>query len=227
MDKRGHARKALESLRHHVEQQILAGEWPVGMQIPTERDLARQFGVSRNTARRELMQLVQDGWIERHVGRGSFACAPPTQIPDGSMDSRSVNPEEVMEARLLIEPLLAKLVVMRASEAELAAMREILASGAHSETMAEFEYWDNKLHRAIALASKNQYLINIVDGIHQARQSSAWAGLRRRGLTDERRRIYQSDHAGIVEALAARDGDRARDAILTHLSRVRTNLMID
>ena len=223
---RGHARKALAALRQFVETQVLEGHWPPGTQLPTERELADQFAISRNTVRRQMLQLVKEGWIDRHVGRGTFACAPPGASGASDPDASTVNPEEVMEARLLIEPLLAKLVVIRASNAELASMEDILAAGAKSETMAEFEYWDNKLHRAIAEASKNQYLITIVEGIHKARQSPAWFGLRRRGLTDERRQIYQQDHTAIVQALVRRDGEQAREAILSHLSRVRTNLMI-
>jgi DNA-binding FadR family transcriptional regulator len=223
---RGHARKALAALRQFVESQVTDGHWPPGTQLPTERELAEQFAISRNTVRRQMLQLVSEGWIDRHVGRGTFACAPPNRIDTAETDASTVNPEEVMEARLLIEPLLAKLVVIRASNAELLAMEEMLAAGAQSETMAEFEFWDNKLHRAIAEASKNQYLIKIVDGIHKARQSPAWFGLRRRGLTDERRQIYQEDHEKIVQALLRRDGEQAREAILSHLSRVRTNLMI-
>lgn len=223
---RGHARTALAALRDFVESQIEEGQWPPGTQLPTERELAEQFAISRNTVRRQMLQLATEGWVDRHVGRGTFACSPPIAGDAFDADTNTVNPEEVMEARLLIEPLLAKLVAIRASNAELAHLEEILAAGAKSETMAEFEYWDNNLHRAIAEASKNQYLISIVDGIHRARQSPAWFGLRRRGLTDERRRIYQEDHSAIVQALVRRDGEQAREAILSHLSRVRTNLMI-
>lgn len=223
---RSNAREALALLREQVERNITSGAWAPSMQLATERDLAKQFDVSRNTVRRLLNQLEAEGWIERHVGRGTFVTGIPARGNPANVDSLSVNPEEVMEARLLIEPLLARLVVLRASERELREMHDLVARGANSRSMADFEFWDNKLHKAIAAASKNQYLIRIVDGIHQDRQSAAWARLRRKGLTDDRRRQYQSDHEAIVQALADRDGEAARKAIEDHLGRVRLNLML-
>jgi DNA-binding FadR family transcriptional regulator len=224
-DARKRARAALGGLRDFIEERISGADWPPGTQLPTERDLAERFGVSRNTVRRLLRDMEASGWIERHVGRGTFARAAPSSIgPD--LDAASVNPEEVMEARLLIEPMLARLVVARASERELEGLRKIVAAGGAARTMSDFEHWDNKLHKAIAAASKNQYLISIVEGIHAARRSATWAGLRRRGLTDERRKTYQADHEAIVAARCARDGGAARDAIAAHLGRVRDNLML-
>ncbi|MEQ8442533.1 MAG: FCD domain-containing protein [Alphaproteobacteria bacterium] len=222
---RKQARAALERLRSHIETQIRDGHWAVGTQLPTERELAAQFEVSRNTVRRLLREMEATGWIERHVGRGTFARIPKDKS-SFELDAHSVNPEEVMEARLLIEPLLAKLVVTRASERELEGLQKLVAAGASAATMSEFERWDNELHKAIAASSKNHYLISIVEGIHAARQSPAWYALRRRGLTDDRRRTYQADHEAIVDALTLRDGDKARDAIAAHLGRVRDNLLL-
>ena len=227
MSVRQTARMAVTQARDIIESRIRDGSWPSGMQLPTERDLADSHGVSRNTVRRLLAVLEAEGWIERHVGRGTFVKAAPVISPEIGLDSRTVNPAEVMEARQLIEPLLAKLVVLRASEVELERLRTIVENGGRSASMADFEHWDNQFHRAIAEATKNQYLIKIVEGIHQARQSRAWSNLRRKGLTDERRRVYQADHEAIVAALSARNGDDARDAILSHLIRVQNNLMFD
>lgn len=224
-DARKHAREALGGLRDFIEEHISGGRWSPGTQLPTERELAERFSVSRNTVRRLLRDMEASGWIERHVGRGTFARAAPL-AGRAELDAASVNPEEVMEARLLFEPLLARLVVSRASERELEGLRKIVIAGGDARTMADFEYWDNKFHKAIAAASKNQYLINIVEGIHAARQSATWGGLRRRGLTDERRKTYQADHEAIVAALSLRDGPAALDAITAHLGRVRANLMI-
>ena len=93
--------------------------------------------------------------------------------------------------------------------------------------MAEFEQWDNKFHRAFASASKNQYLISIVEGMHRIRRSNGWGALRRRGLTDDRRRAYQKEHEEIVDAILARDADRAQRAIVEHLSHVKSNLLVE
>lgn len=230
MNRRARARSGADALRHELTDGITAGSVRPGEKMPTERSLAERFGVSRNTVRRVLDGLESEGWIERHVGRGTFvraagAANDAAPVP-AEMDSRAVNPEEVMEARLLIEPVLARLVVSRASERELEEMRALVRAGGEASSMGEFEHWDNKLHRSIAEASKNAFLIQIVEGIHRTRRSAGWAELRRRGLTDDRRRLYQADHQRIVDALAARDGEKAERAILQHLRHVRRNLLL-
>lgn len=222
---RERTRQAVQSLRDHIESQIKQNLWPTGTQLPTERELSTEFSISRNTVRRLLASMETEGWIERHVGQGTFVLASPDRASE-RIDTLSVNPDEVMEARQLIEPLLARLVVIRASERELESMRNLVKKGAQARSMSEFEHWDNQLHNAIAAASKNHYLISIIEGIHGDRQSPVWSGLRRRGMTDERRRIYQADHEAIVAALSARDGEAAMEAIASHLTRVRSNLVL-
>ncbi|MEO3428747.1 FadR/GntR family transcriptional regulator [Pelagibius sp. CAU 1746] len=225
MSVREEARKAAQKLRDSIEGHIREGGWTIGTQLPNERELAQDYGVSRNTVRRLLAKMEAEGWIRRQVGRGTFVKSIPGSAGEAQIDAKSINPAEVMEARLLIEPLLARLVVLRASERELEAIQAILNNGGRSKSMAEFEHWDNQLHLAIAHASKNQYLIGILEGIYRARQSQAWSGLRRKGLTDERRRVYHQHHERIVEALVARDGEAASAAIAEHLSRVQSNLL--
>jgi len=216
-----------ERLIARLQKHIDSGQWEPGKRLPTERELAVQFGVGRNTVRRVLGELESRGLIQRHVGRGTFVADVAATGQGDEIDANIVSPEEMMEARLLIEPLLACLVVARASNLELEAMKTLVKRGGQARSMSEFEQWDNKLHRAIARASKNQYLIGIVEGMHRIRRSGEWGALRRRGLTDDRRMAYQLEHEHIVDALCARDTKRARQAIVDHLSHVRSNLLVD
>jgi len=228
-------RKRAADLAAQLVEAISTGSLPVEAKLPTERVLAEEHQLSRNTVRRVLEELEGEGWIYRHVGRGTFVRArngaetAPSDAADDradTADDRRVNPEEIMEARLLIEPLLGRLVVARASEAELDELDRIVAAGADVKDMADFEYWDNLFHRAIARAGNNKYLFQIVEGIHRSRRSAAWSGLRRRGLTEARRALYQADHEAIVKALRARDTETAEHAIYTHLQNVRRNLFL-
>jgi len=222
---RSRSRESAAAIRGYIEQRIRNGEWPPGVQLPTERELSSQFGAARNTVRRALGELEEDGQILRHVGRGTFVADAGSGDLLVEPDSREINPQEIMEVRLLLEPSLAGLVVARASQAELEEMRDFVVRSRSCRNMAEFEHWDAKLHRALALASKNQYLIRILNGVHAVRRLTAWGQLKRRGLTEERRKAYQKEHEAIVSALLDRDAERAEAAIRDHLRHVRHNLI--
>ena len=223
---RAEAHQAVDALRSFIEQKIASKAWPPGARLPTERALAGQFETARNTVRRVLAELEASGRIVRHVGRGTFVSGlePPVDEANGA-DSRSINPAEIMEVRLLIEPAMVDLIVARASQVELEEFQKIVDKGGAAGNMAEFEVWDAKLHNALVLASKNQYLAQILAGVHAVRQMTAWGQLKRRGMTEERRAAYQVEHQAIVSALLDRDAECARDAIIAHLQHVRRNLI--
>jgi len=218
------ANRAVSAVREFIEQQISLKAWPPGDRLPTERDLADQFDVGRNAVRRALAELEESGKIFRHVGRGTFVREANGAGRHIGADIRSVNPAEVMEVRLLIEPALADLIVTRASQLELEELQTLVNQGGTSRNMAEFEMWDTKLHNALVRASKNEFLTQILADVHAVRQKTAWGKLKRRGMNEDRLRAYQLEHQAIVTALLDRDADAAREAIRSHLRHVRHNL---
>ncbi|MGE5549335.1 MAG: GntR family transcriptional regulator [Bacteroidota bacterium] len=66
-----------------VKQALMAGirngQYPVGGVMPSESELMQQFGVSRFTVRQALSELVNDGWLRREQGRGTFICPAPVK----------------------------------------------------------------------------------------------------------------------------------------------------
>ena len=61
-----------EQIRDNLRSEMLAGRWSEGECIPTEKDLSTQFGVSRYTVRQAILELVQEGLLERTPGKGTF-----------------------------------------------------------------------------------------------------------------------------------------------------------
>ena len=225
-----------------IESNIADGSWTAGFRLPPERDLEKQFGVSRNTLRKSLKLLQDKGSIIRHVGRGSFVAeprqalspqslSPATPVPEPvSADSlvrriHGASPAEIMEVRLVVEPAAIELAALRANAGDVRRIRECLAQSEQAADIAEFEHWDGQLHVAIVSASKNSLLMDLYSTMNETRNQPEWLRLKHRSLTPERRRVYQEQHRRIVDALADRDANAARTELREHLLLVRSNLL--
>lgn len=68
-------------IKRHVVARIESGEWPVASRVPSENQLAAEFGVSRMTARRALLELMQEGWLVRSQGLGTFVADRKPVLP--------------------------------------------------------------------------------------------------------------------------------------------------
>jgi GntR family transcriptional regulator len=64
-----------------AEALIASGVWEEGDRLPPERQLCREFDVSRSTLRQALGELEERGLISRHQGRGTFVTRPRLQLP--------------------------------------------------------------------------------------------------------------------------------------------------
>ncbi len=66
-----------EQLYYHLKQKIERGTLPPGEQLPSERELAASYGISRFTVRKAVGLLVQEGYIDAYQGSGSFVASTP------------------------------------------------------------------------------------------------------------------------------------------------------
>lgn len=201
-----------------------------GAKLPTERQLATELGVTRTMIRHALAALEAEGRVSREVGRGTFlrrSDAPrrPEHQARTAARSEDVGPADVMAARRLIEPQVLPLVVAWATARDLDEMRRCLARGASAQTYDEFEVWDFALHHAIVAASRNALLVAMYHEVERARKGALWGSLKRRNDSRERRLAYHVDHEQLVDALCARELERAVAVMDAHLDRVEANLL--
>lgn len=201
-----------------------------GSKLPTERRLADDMGVTRTMVRNALALLEAEGRISREVGRGTFlrGAVPRRGAPRPDQDgarSDEVGPADVMAARRLIEPQVLPLVVALATTRDLDEMRRCLSGGARAQSYDEFEVWDFALHHAIVVASRNPLLVAMYEEVERARKGQLWGSLKRRNDSRERRLAYHADHEQLVEALSARELERAVEVMDAHLARVEANLL--
>lgn len=213
---------ALVRLRSLLDDRSLDKE----QRLPSERTLAAQIGIGRRALRRALEVLEAEGRIWRHQGKGTFLGPRPAEAPASLQElSRRTNPLEVMDARLEVEPSLARLAALRASKADIERLL-LLADKTASTTDADArELWDGALHRAIAEVAGNSILLAIFDLVNQVRQDNAWQLLRERARSSGRQQLYVDQHRRVIAAIAGREAHAAERAMREHLELVRDGLL--
>lgn len=220
------------ALREKLLANLRNGQWRPGERLPAERQMMASFNVGRSTVRRALMQLKEMGLIVQAVGSGTYVAqnarerlpgsAAPAAAGMGALLSTS--PAELMEARMAFEPALVELVIRNANGTDFALMEDCLRNAEAAAGFEQFEHWDGALHRAIANATHNDFVIGVFNMINEVRERAEWGLLKKKSLTAERRKAYQQEHRVLVAALRERDAAAARKAIAAHLSHVQQNL---
>jgi DNA-binding FadR family transcriptional regulator len=219
---------AASALRENIFENLRSRTWRAGHRIPTERALSEEFGLSRSTVRRVLLDFKRKRLITQTVGSGTYvaeqvheALAELTPI----VVAHAVSPAELMSARLVLEPALIDMAIGNATPADFVRMDECNHRAETATTLDEFEHWDAALHEAIAEAAHNGFISGIFRLMSEVRSNNEWGALKRRSATPERRLEYQQEHRALVAALKARDAERARALCLAHLVHVRTSML--
>ncbi len=212
-----------EQIVQQIEESILKGELSEGSQLPAERDLAKQFGVSRTAVREAIKALQEKGLVDAFPGRGTFVTNGTSNSMRRSLDRiiKSGEPDGLaylVEVREILEPEIAALAAVRATDQDLAAMQEsldVMESGRQDSDA--FIEADLDFHLALAEAAANPIVLSLIDSI---------VGL----LREQRLRIFripggpecgQHHHKRILEAIQRHDPQEARAAMQAHLSQVR------
>ncbi len=179
----------------------------VGVYKPGDRlvesDLADRFGVSRTPIREALQRLETQSLLERD-GRSLIVA---------SLDHNQMS--ELYVVRRELEGLAASLAARHATDEEIRVLRDLVAEDdALVDDPAALARANRRFHHQIHLASHNRYLVQQLDLVHRTMALMATTSLAETG----RGEIAQSEHARIVAAIAARDGETAEQAIKDHIS---------
>jgi DNA-binding FadR family transcriptional regulator len=220
-----------EKVRRYLEEALSSGRFAQGAKLPTERAISVDLDVPRNAVREALAVLEMQRKVVRAVGSGTFVAEAgdtnPVAAPElerlGALHDAS--PKEIMEARYVLEPRLALLVVSSATAADFARLEDLLRECENADTFSSFDAVDDAFHQAIAEATHNRLVIELYAAIGAARRRAAWGVLRKKFLTAERRVASRREHRAIVKALKTRDAEQAEAALLNHLRQVDMALL--
>ncbi|MDO7843510.1 FadR/GntR family transcriptional regulator [Sphingomonas immobilis] len=211
-----------ERIAAEIRQALATGRYTVGDRLPSERDLAQQYGVSRPTIREAIIALEVDGLVEVRTNSGVYVTA--VQPTGGALSATDVGPFELLEARRIFEAEICGLAAQMIDDDQIARLRELVAD-MESEDLLRAEAADREFHLEIARATQNSAMEMTVSMLWDTRERSPQYAL----LTEKVRAAgiapRVSEHRRIVDALAGRKADAARKAMRDHLGRVIANLL--
>jgi DNA-binding GntR family transcriptional regulator len=185
-----------------IREQIVEGSLAPGARVG-QAELADQLGISRGSVREALRRLAGDGLVEFEVNRGFF-------VADFGLEVVL----ERLEARLLLEPQIARLAAGRRTEADLAALRAAIRDERAASTSEAAHDASRAFHLALAAATHNEQLWRLVDGLWIADVGRRL--LARRYATPSWQADDAREHEEILDAVAAGDAARAEEVVRRH-----------
>jgi DNA-binding GntR family transcriptional regulator len=179
-----------------------------------ERELVAQTGVSRTTIREVLRQLAAEGLVTSIPHKGTVVAAPSLE-----------RAAELYEVRAVLEGMAAQQFAERATDDHVRVLRlafeDFAAVAASGDSRAMLEA-KRRLYDALFDGAGSETIQSILEGL-QARVNV----LRAASLAQPGRAARSVDEVReIVEALEARDGDRARAAAIVHVEQAARTVLV-
>lgn len=215
--------RAYEVVLHHIEEAIFDGTLEVGQQLPPERDLAAQLGVSRAAVREAIHALVAQGVLTSTVGPrgGTRVAAMRTEALKKVLRLQvalaDFPVEDVSEVRIALERATILAACRDITPAGLAEVRALLDAMASTEDPDEFNALDTRFHVEIASAGHNALATDMTIAIRESLRRPILGAEKRMADWPGFRDAAVAQHEEVYAALADRDVDRATAAMETHI----------
>ena len=202
---------------------ITSGHFKPGEKLPSERDMALELGVSRQSIREAINRAKMEGLIGVKQGGGTFVISSfkenlksPLSI---LLENQVENIFEFLEIRKVIEGWCAEKAATTAEPADLRGMMETLkkmAKAKLSDTM--WEKADLSFHSAIAAATHNLIAMHVMEGLKDS--FNAYFRVKKFSTKPERRDLLLKQHQDLFEAIKKKNPREAKKKMLEHLDYV-------
>lgn len=217
-------RKLSDSVRERLLRSITSGAIGPGDSLPSERELMVTYGVGRPAIREAMQSMQNSGLIEvRHGGRARVAHATVGIAFDQMhatmrhvLTHSAPTLEHLKEVRLATETHLVRQAAQLRDEDDIIELRRILKAQDAARGDAEaFRILDGAFHEAIARSAGNPVFTTLSQAVFTWLSEFHLTAVHQPGLET----LTITEHEGILNAIAARDPDRAREAMTDHLNR--------
>ena len=216
-----------ETIVRRIKDQITKGRLVAGHKLPAEREMARQFKTSRVSVREAYRSLEEIGLLR--IRRGADGGAFIEKVDHGPvlrslslvLGLGNASHKQLTDARLLIEPPIAKLAALRARKDDIATLERVL--GQEEEEAARragpFRPTDSRFHRSVADCTRNLPLIVLMNALADLTADAA-STLDVPTRTRHRRNNCRY-HRLIFEAIRDRDGNAAFTIMAQHVGDIQ------
>jgi DNA-binding FadR family transcriptional regulator len=223
--------KLYTSIVDQIVEGVRVGAFPPGSALPSERNLATRFGVSRNSVREAVRVLEHLGVLAVRPGKGTY-------VTEASLSRSAVlrahaalegenSPLDVMVARRALEPVCAEIAACERHARNLDELRHLVDEQAQLTARGEDPIEvDVGFHLAIGAATHNPVLVMVLNEVLQITRQRTWKyfkGRSRERLNAGERLL--EEHRVILKAIEREDPAGAREGMRVHLSSVEAGLV--
>ena len=201
-----------------LERLISSGSYAVGSKLPSERQLCEQLNVSRTVLREALRALESKGILETYPGKGIFVSQPKFETIitpiEHLISVGEIDVFDLTQARFFLEPSIAHVAAIRATDEDIAIMEDSLREMKEAENQGDrFIEADQRFHMAIAMATKNPVLYIMARAIVES-------------LTILRKTVYEQAgapadairrHENVLNAVKLKDSKGAYQEMEAHI----------
>lgn len=202
-----------------IKELIAQGCYKPGDKLPSNRELAENFSVSRAVIAEAMALLEVMGIVKIKPGSGTYVNnrnkeGIEQEVLNFLLTSKKFLLDDLNELRFILEPEIAKLAAEKRNDADIAKMRDILRvmeeKAARNENVTDESM---NFHLLLAKSAQNQIIVRILVNLHIILRESRDATLTRK----ERPKLAVKEHMAILEAVIEQDGDKAKRLMKKHL----------
>jgi DNA-binding FadR family transcriptional regulator len=214
-----------------IEQRIMSGRLQLGDKLPSERELAEAFSVSRTAVREAVRALGEKGLVQSYAGRGTFVTDGASRAMRGSLgllarirnENTLEDPDGIMsviELREALEPQVAAHAARRATPEDILLMQQLIGEMDDIIQMRRLDRYaqaDVQFHMALAQSTHNRLFPALMESLVHLLQEQMALCIYVPGAME----LAQDEHKRILQAVNQGDESAAKKAMRWHLLHIR------
>lgn len=205
---------------HQIRDAIIKGHYHLDEQLPSEKDLCAMFQVSRVSVREALSALELNGFVEAVRGAGYHVIRTTPPVEDLLCE---VEPQDIIRARLTIEPDIARLAASVIDDAQCSELRDIIL---RFEDEAKQDAYttavDREFHLFLARTGGNTLYLMMMEMVFKAMEHRMWDLILKRTVATQRYRERNNvEHLQVAQAVLDRRPDDAYAFMREHMEQLQ------